>query len=275
MADNTLRKDLVADTSICNMLLRVAPDRADAIVYSIVDDSSLFYRSFPLSDPAKTPLQMLEEAVYENPLLLADFRRVYCVIATPRTLMVPSVASPEECRALFRVQYPDFEGEIRLSATGTANATAVFGIESGLDAFVRRTFAPSTSIESSLALLVRYFATRPGHGATTRMTVNFRETSMDIIALRGQSLQMARTVEFATPADAAYHILDSFRSLGMDPTADELRLTGDRTLREELSPMLRKYVARVMPVIFPPEMFKAGKESLLAPFDLIISPLCE
>ena len=59
----------------------------------------------------------------------------------------------------------------------------------------------------------------------------------------------------------------------LDPLTDSILLSGDRDLREQLNQMLRAYHARVMPVIFPPEMFKAGREAMSAPFDLIVAPL--
>ena len=61
----------------------------------------------------------------------------------------------------------------------------------------------------------------------------------------------------------------------MSPTNDELFITGSTTTRETITPILRKHLSFVMPVIFPSEMFKAGKEAMKAPFDLIVIPLCE
>jgi hypothetical protein len=50
---------------------------------------------------------------------------------------------------------------------------------------------------------------------------------------------------------------------------------GDVALREQIMPELRRFVNYVMPVIFPSTMFRAGKEALNAPFELILLPLCE
>lgn len=75
MLDGTLDKDLVADASICNMLVRVGIERVDVVVYSIVSDNSLIYRSFPVAS-AVSRVKALESVVYDNPLMLCDFRRV-------------------------------------------------------------------------------------------------------------------------------------------------------------------------------------------------------
>lgn len=274
MSAPVLDKELFPDTAICNMLLRLSDTRLDAAVYSVVAEGSLVRRSFPLVSPSRTPHEMLEDTVYENPLLLSDFRRTFLVVATPRTIFIPAEAAAE-AETLFRLQYPDFDGECRVSATGTADAVCVWGLEADTARFLNRTFAPDISIDSSLATLCRYFAARPGRGASTRMACVLREDSADIIAICGHSLRMAVTIEFATVADLLYRILNARRLLGLDPQTDELILAGNQSLREQLSPLLRRYVASVMPAIFPPQMFNAGREALLAPFDMIVSPLCE
>jgi hypothetical protein len=46
-------------------------------------------------------------------------------------------------------------------------------------------------------------------------------------------------------------------------------------LREAIMPELRRYINYVMPVIFPSAMFRAGREAMNAPFELIVLPLCE
>ncbi len=275
-----LDKDLVADPSIYNLLLRLGPTQLDAAIYSVVSDNSFLHRSYPLRSPGRTPASMLEEAVYDNPLLLADFRRVYCIVETPRVMMIPSPLpdSPEDAdipRRLFAMQWPDFDGDVRVSPDGTTNSSVVWGLDRDTARFLARTFTPDLRLDAHLTPLVRYFAARPGRGNSARAIANLRQGSMDLIVLRGTRLLMANTFAFRTPDDARYYILASMQSLGLDPHLDELLLAGSQTLREQLSPMLREYVARVMPVIFPPQMFKAGMEALGAPFDMIVTPLCE
>ncbi len=107
------------------------------------------------------------------------------------------------------------------------------------------------------------------------MVCNFRRSSVDVVMLDGNSLLQANTFLFSNPMDAVYYILASRSRHGLDPYNDEILLTGDQNIREEVTPVLRKYVSRVMPSIFPPQMFRAGKDAMRAPFDLIVTPLCE
>ncbi|MDE5750579.1 MAG: DUF3822 family protein [Duncaniella sp.] len=273
-----LEKELVSDPSICNLLMRVGSDTLDVALYSVTGDNSLLYRSYPLADPSRSRVAVIEDTLYDNPLLLSDFRRTYCIVETPLSLTVPiEGAEPdgEEMRALFRATWPDTEGEVAVSRNATANSAFVYDLPRDLTGFMRRTYPSGLTIESHLTALTRYFATRPGGGNSTRAVANLRPGSLDMIVLSGPRLRMANT--FACPhiTDALYYILAARKQLGLDAQTDAMLLAGNQGMREQLTPMLRKYIARVMPVIFPPQMFRAGKEALDAPFDMIVSPLCE
>lgn len=275
--DTRLDKSLAADTSICNMLLRFSPGRLDAAVYSVVTDNSFIYRSFPLTSATGPAMQAIEETIYDNALLLSTFRRSYCVIEAEHVMAVPAglLELGSTASGLFKAQWPDADEEALVSKALPTEAAFIYGVPSRLAGFLRRTFSPDMQIDNHLAVLTRYFAMRPGRSNAVRTIANLREGSMDLLALRGQQLLMANTFRFDKIMDSLYYILASRESLGLDPKSDEMLLTGNQSIREELSPLLRQYIGRVMPVIFPPQMFKAGRETLGAPFDMIVTPLCE
>ena len=75
--------------------------------------------------------------------------------------------------------------------------------------------------------------------------------------------------------DAAYYILNVWEQQGFDQEKDELQLTGDKEPRQIITRIAQEYIRQVMPSIFPPQLFKLGKETLEAPFDLTVIPLCE
>ena len=275
MPDGRLDKDLITDTARYDMLVRVGDVYVDVVIYSVLADNTLLYRSFPLPlTSAQSPVRALEEVVYDNPLMLADFRKVYILLDTPDYCMIPSGLDDTQSARIFTALHPAYAGTVRTASTSTRNASVVFGIPDDLSGFIRRTFIGAVVMPHILPL-VRYFASKPGRGNSRRMICNLRPGAMDIIVIDGNRLVQANTIRFRNPADAVYYILAARSAHGLDPHADELSLAGDQRLRDELIPMLRTYLARVMPVIFPPQMFRAGKDSMLAPFDLIVTPLCE
>ncbi len=275
MSDGKLDKDLIAETTRYDMLVRVGSACVDVVIYSVLADNSLLSRSFPLPvSGGLSPVRALEEVVYDNPLMLSDFRKVYILLDTPDYCVIPSELDESQASKVFTTLHPAFAGAVKLADTATRNATVVYGIPDDLNGFIRRTFLNAVVLPH-IAPLVRYFASKPGRGNSRRMICNLRTTSMDVIVIDGNSLAQANTVAFRNIADAVYYILASRAEHGLDAHTDEVLLAGNQHMRDEIIPVLRTYIERVMPVIFPPQMFRAGKEAMHAPFDLIVTPLCE
>lgn len=258
-----------------NLLLRLSPRALDAVVYSIIEDNSLTYCHFEL-DTASTPwITAIQNVVYDHPALLSDFRKVYCAVETRSYVVVPSACEAEESRRLlFDAAFPSSQLEMKVDPTGTTNAIVLNGISPELRGFINRTFQRATII-SHIAALCLYAAHSGSHGSNMKMTVNLRKESIDVVVTDGRKLIMANTFAYTHPDDAVYYILATRKRLGLDDRSDELLLVGNQNVRETLTPTLRNFVARVMPVIFPPQMFKAGKQAMSAPFDLITLPICE
>ncbi|MDE6118199.1 MAG: DUF3822 family protein, partial [Duncaniella sp.] len=272
----TLDKDRITNPGMWNLLLRIGPRDLHMAAYSIVEENSLIYRRFQLdSDPDKF-LHSLEEIIYDNPIFLNDFRRIYCVVQTHALLVIPSAYSSEDDReAIFKAANPEFEGQIMSEKTGTRNATIMAGVENHLMGFIRRTFHNAV-VCSHLSSLTRFFSAKAGKGNNMKMLANLRESSVDVIIMQGGTLMQANTFSFSDPMDAVYYLLACRHRIGLDPHNDELLLAGDSSIREKVITVLRNYLARVMPAIFPPQMFKSGKDAMLVPFDLIVTPLlCE
>lgn len=275
MIDSRLDKDLVSDPSIYTMLIRAGRDAVDVVIYSPMVDNSLIYRSFAKNETSGDVASRLEEVVYDNPLMLADFRRTVLLVTGPSYTLVPSElieTDPQAGTLAYRFLYPDAEGSVETRATPFHNASIVYGIDRRLTGFIGRTYPTATVIPHILPLM-KYFVARSGRSNSPRMLVNLRSGDADMLVVAGTNLRQAVTISFRNTADLVYHILSSARAAGLDPLTDSILLSGDRDLREQLNQMLRAYHARVMPVIFPPEMFKAGREAMSAPFDLIVAPL--
>lgn len=270
-----LGKDLISDTRHWRMALRLGRESLHVILFSPVEENSLIYRRLPLDANASTPLAAIEEAVYDNPLLLGDFDRIYCIVDTSRGFAIPSLpVTDDDMDDIMATAFPDFDGPVIANDINARNARILFGIDRDVEGFLRRTFF-NVSIFHHLTPLCRYFLGKHNRGNSRRMYANLRHDALDLIAIDKGNLLMANTFSFREPIDAVYYILASQQSLGIDPTTNELMLSGDQTIREAITPTLREYIGYVMPVIFPSSMFKAGKDSMKAPFDLTVIPLCE
>ncbi len=275
MAAPAFDKDLIKDPRVWRMAMRVGPGALHVILYSTVEDNSLIYREISLDPNAPTPLKALEEAVYDNPLLLSDFDKVYCIVETSVGYPIPSpIDNNDVIEEMIQTTDPEFDGEIIVNDINCRNARIVMGVEKDMAAFLHRTFF-NISIYHHLTPLCRYFLGKHNRGNSRRMYANLRQGALDLLAFDNGRMLLANTFKFSHINDAVYYILATQQTLDIDPSNNEIMLAGDTALREELTPVLRKYIGYVLPVIFPSSMFRAGKDSMRAPFDLIVLPLCE
>lgn len=270
-----LDKDLISNAPMWRLAFCIEKEMLKVMLYDTLHDNSLIYREIPFDQAASTPLKAIEDAIYENPALLLDFKRTDIVIDTPRRLLIPRGLDTASCRqAAIRQSFPDFDGEIVSCPLTMSDASIVMGLESDLIGFLRRTFN-NLHLHHRLAPLCRYFCGKSRLGNTGKMYVNLHETKIDLIAFGHNGLEIANTFTFHSPADALYYILACRSALKTSADNDELFICGDNEAREILTPLLREYIAYVMPVIFPSSMFRAGRDAMRVPFELIVLPICE
>lgn len=270
-----LDRDLIGEPRLWRLALRVSATSLHVILMSTVENNTLIYSNIGLDDTAGSQLKALENAVYENPLLLSDFDRIDCIVETDRFMVVPQeLSSVSVSEQMMNAAFEDFDGEIIMNDLHGTGAKVMMGLDTDFAGFLRRTFN-NPRLYHHLTPLCLYFRHKSRLGNSGKMYANMRDGRLDLIAFGKDSLLLANTFRYRDPMDAVYYILACRQSLNLSAGNDELFLAGDKEVRERVTPILREYLAYVMPVIFPSAMFKAGKEALNAPFDLIVLPLCE
>lgn len=268
-----LAKDLIADPTRHRLSLLIDPRRVDVAVYAPSEDSSLIYRSIELDPAAKSPQAALEDAIYDNPLLLSQFRRIDCLIDSERFVIVPRervAEAPDMLAAL----YGDERFETLCDTIDNSGATLATAVPRSLMGFLKRTFA-TPRISHRLTPLCRYFGHRTRFGNSGQLHVHLREGACDIIAVASQGIVVANTFRTSAAADAAYFTLAVAREIDFDADSDRILVSGNSAQREELMATLRRYVAFVMPLIFPSDMLRVGREAMDAPFELIAGALAD
>ncbi len=275
MNNSPLQASLVPHPQLSRLALRVCNNAIDVVVISGVEDNSLIWHRIDLDAAAGTPLKALEDAVYQNPLLLADFSAIDVLIDTPRRLVVPAhAAAADSIEKMFAELYPDEQYEIIATPIDSNGTTIAIADDVERINFIRRTFN-NPHIADRIVPLCRYFGIKNRLGNAGKFHIHLSDESIDIIAYGADGLLMANTFASTDANDDLYYVLAAARSLDFDNNNDQMLLSGNAARREALIPLLRRYISYVMPVIFPSAMFKAGKDSLSAPFELITLPLCE
>lgn len=250
-----LDKETIKEPRSSRLALRLGHDSLHALAYNPDDTASAIYRRLPLESSSASLMKSLEEVVYDNPVLLSDFLQIDILIDTPRFAIVPDdiIAGDSDMTQSLLIKAIGEEaasGEVIVDDMTHIGATIVMSVDSDITAFMRRTFNNPT-IRHNLSPQCRYFFDKNRIDNAGKMYVNLRRDAMDIIVLGNDSLRMANTFRFRDIMDAVYYIMACREMLDLDPAGNELLIAGDEALRDEITPILRKFLGYVMPVVPP------------------------
>lgn len=245
------------------------------MLFNPSQDNSLIAGEIPLDTSANKYLKAVENAVYDNSPLLDDYGRVRLLVDTEHFVLLPAQVSDENVAdELLRAQYPELEGDTALCELPVCGVKLAFELAPDVLGFLQRTFNMAPIVHH-LQPLCDYYARFCQRSGVGRMFLNFHDERMDMVVFERDHLQLANTFEVRSTADAAFMALHAWESLGMDVHSDELQLTGDKAVRDQVSQELRRYISYVMPAIFPAAAMRLSHDAMRAPFNLITLALCE
>lgn len=253
------------------------PTAVEVVIYSTVEDNSLIHERIALDASASDYLQAVEDVMYANPLLVNGmFDRVCCLSCTAHYAMIPADTDEELTQKIAGELFGNeaLTYELLTDNTGDNRQDMLFAMDKPLASFLRRTFT-NPDIHHRLYPLLRYFNVRSRLGNTGKMFVHFTGTLADIIVYGHDTPVYVNSFRYRDPMDAVYYIMAARRLCGLSEQTDGLVLAGDAGTRKAVMPLLRQYIATVMPAIFPSALFRAGKEALTSPFNMAVLPLCE
>lgn len=254
--------------------LRIEPKRVRFVAHSDCERDSLVGRDIELAGDCGEGIGALEGCIYDNPFFLQDFKQVRIVAQSMRFMVVPeAVAAEHELAArAFAALYGNAEGDIVADVLRGCGAAVVFELPAGMLPFLNRTFF-NVPVRHHLSALCEHFAKVGGRSGSGRLYAYLHDDMADVVLFKGSGLALANTFGCRTADDAAFYILSVWNQHNLSQATDELQLTGPRETRDEVAQRLREYVTYVMPVMYPVAAMKMGKDSMKAPFDLILTSL--
>lgn len=247
----------------------------DYILFTEAQENSLITGTVELDNSADSYLKAVENAVYDNPLLLDDYRQVRVIINSQRFLVLPSAYEEFEAQEVFDTTFPNSEGEMAICHLDRCDVNIAFEVPNGLLGFLQRTFSTPPVFHHLHPLCEHYKRLNEGT-EISRMFLNLNDDNrMDMVVYRNGKMVLANSFDYHSEQDATFYALHAWDSLGLDRLNDELQLTGNKAKRNIVVPVLRKYIGFVMPAIYPAAAQRLGLNTMKAPFDLILLALCE
>lgn len=258
-----------------NLALRIDDSSVCYTLNTTYEDYSLFSETLELETTGDCSLKRLENTIYDTPVILNDYKTVSVIIDSNKFVVVPEdLYTEDNAEDIFFNSFPEWNGDILTSKINGCSAVLVYGVDKGVEAFLQRTYY-NVEISHPLAPLTAFFRRRSQLGNVAKMYVTIVRNRYYIIVFNQKGLIFANSYKVSNINDAAYFILGVWKMCGLDFEEDELMMSGDIKQRQDLMTLLRKYVAIVMPSIFPAQLVRYNRDAMNLPFDLILLSLCE
>lgn len=260
-----------------NLLLGIDETQLNYLLYSPAQDNSLITGTVPLSDTQESYLKAVENAVYDTPLLLDDYRSVRLAVRSSRFIVLPAGAAADEAlmAQAFAAAMPDAQGDITHCQLPANDVDIAFELPKGMLSFLQRTFNMPVIVHHLYAHCEHALKLNSGSD-TARMHLHVGEHTIDVAVFRGDKLQLANSFTFDDVNDAAYFALHVWKTCRLNSQSHEAIVTGNaHAQRDALTATLRRYITYVMPGILPAAALRLGDNAHQAPTDLILLSLCE
>lgn len=211
-------------------------------------------------------LKNIEDAIYEDPMLLNDYDTT--ILLRPKmTLIVPpgefSEDNPEAMAEAASLVDASEHKDVWLQPLG--EACALFTTPRGVRDFLSRTFLTG-DVRHALCPIVGMFSEKARMEGGEKMWVHIQPEYLDVVAFRQGNLLLANTWRFDHPTDAAYYLLYAWKTLELDPMQGEMSLSGEKKTRDEVTGIMRNYLNYVRLTMFSTTVAAALREDI---------PLCD
>lgn len=261
-----LTKDIIADTGLWRMILRIESQRLSVLLLGPESvERSVLFHSEPLADDS---IRALENAIYDNSLILGDFANVDIIFANSDAFISPLSAS-EIREQMAEAMLPDYSSARRIETEEVTNSLEViYAVNEEVFNFIARTFA-AARFHHSMAINSKYLYHRNARAGASAHLFALCE-GQDELALisfdaAGILCNMSRP-KALTAEDCAYFILASANAQDMP-----LSVGGNPSLRNEVCNILRRMRpdATVLPLTLPEDLLQLRHMAPEAYFDMI------
>lgn len=242
--------------------------------YNPSESENLFYRVVGF-DRTKPFISSLKEFFFENEFLAYTYKRVNVLFVSPRYTLVPDELFPETAyKQLYDLAFSEPERHCLYNKLKDEPVELLFGMDDDVYEFCSRSVINPRFVHHMVPLLSLW--KRQSMARLPRQCfVMLHPNMMDVAVYEHGKLLLANSYTFSQPEDILYYILYVWKQTGMDQQKDQLRISGETVLRNNMTGLLRTYLQYIEPQEIPSEAYLLGAEIAQAPMDLIALSVCE
>ena len=246
-----LDKGLISQPELWSLVMQLSDRRLTAALLPPVDGEQMILSHIPLPvATAGSYAKAVEEAVYDNPLLLSDFSRIGLLTSSPRVALIPACLDDKAAEKAFEATFGS-EACASLREPTWREAVVASDDDEQLLAFFRRTFFNIT-IRPTLAAMIECYR-------ADGLWVSCEDAVIRLVYNLDGNLMAANSFDISAPEDAAYYVAALRRVVGADRGTVYLRRAGaSREWCAAMADMLRGASCPVEMVNASPAICRLG-----------------
>lgn len=233
---------MVTDTGLWRLVVDLSGHRLQAWLRRTDDAAEPMHLLADTRWTDDDTLTNIENAVYDNPVVLDDFE-ADVIVTTPRFVCLPAALGADEelCRKAYSLVFGETAAQDIMTDCGE-EYTFVYMLVPGLRSFLTRTLAGSR-ICCRASRLAEYWGAHAGDGR--HLFADYREGTLDMALFADGRLQLAARRDCERPDDAAYFLLNALTLNGESPADAAISLSGEEEPAAALAEAARRFVRSI------------------------------
>lgn len=264
MTNPRLTKELLDDATPMRLILRIGPRSLSALIVGPESiDPTVIAHSEELPDAS---VKALENAVYDNPLLLSDFDAIDIILATREFFLFPESAA-DLLDEMAAAMLPDVAStrEILMEQIPGANPAVGFAVDASRLNFLRRTFSCARFHHPLAVAARRLIEQAPGFYALAGAPGDLMLLSVN----SDSTLRYLNAPEACGANDCAYHILAAAET--QEPIT---LMCADPEMQADITDIITKVKpsSNILPPQLPEPLLNLRRLAPQAAFDSLFIP---
>lgn len=243
--------DETYDTNITSSYFLSIQVDLDGFSFSTLDpvrNKYIQFKSFSFGKITPEELPNLTERIIEqNELLNLPYKRVFILLPSPYSTLVPSGLFQEKEAGkwlTFTHQLPP-EQKIIHTNMKMADACNIFAVPAKMADLFRRQFPEPRFFHQYVPMAeTRLAISRPGAGRNQAI-INLQKKYFDLVILEKNNLKLCNSFEINSEEDLIYYTLFVFEQLQLSPSGTEVQVIGSHTDFKKIKQALGKYIKHV------------------------------
>ncbi len=225
------------------LIIRISPV---SLLFSTTKGGEIQLERYALKSGISQAANM-REALDNVPLLQEEYGHVTAMIDCPILLMSIDQFNENEQETLYRYTFPGQEQQAVMHyVVPNLNVVAIFSIHKALLTVLNDNYEGRLRIQPIMVNIWGHMYQKNFTGPRQKLYGYFHDRQLDIFAFAQNRFKFSNSYPVGNnPNDALYYLLSVWKQLGLDPSEDELHLSGEMPERQQLKDEATRFVKRV------------------------------